>query len=184
MPASSAAPGSVSRVVPAGPGCAPYWPWVQLLTALGRADALAVDHRGSPDLIRFRFFEAVAAALRGVAPVLLVLDDLPRSPTATGRSPPHHHRGQWPHTRVLQRRAAGRHRQKRIGLVLQDQNLYPVQPVARRHPRRPGSGCALLAARGAHALTAVIGQPLSGDTRTASETVTSSRQATPRRCST
>ena len=57
-------------------GAPPYWPWVQLLTALGRADALAVDNRGSPDLIRFRFFEDVAAALRGVAPVVLVLDDL------------------------------------------------------------------------------------------------------------
>jgi len=53
----------------------PYWPWAQLLTALGRADALDVPV-GDPELARFRLYEAVGAAVAAAAPVLLVLDDL------------------------------------------------------------------------------------------------------------
>jgi len=39
----------------------PYWPWAQLLTALGRADALAAPP-GDPELARFRLHGAVGAA--------------------------------------------------------------------------------------------------------------------------
>jgi hypothetical protein len=57
-------------------GAPPYWPWAQLLSRLGRRDALETDDAGAPDLARFALFEAVAAALGEAAPVLLVLDDL------------------------------------------------------------------------------------------------------------
>jgi predicted ATPase len=57
-------------------GAPPYWPWAQLLSRLGRRDALETDDAGAPDLACFALFEAVAAALGEAAPVLLVLDDL------------------------------------------------------------------------------------------------------------
>ena len=57
-------------------GAPPFWPWVQLLSRLGRADVLAVPDRVEPDLARFLLFESVGDALRAAAPVLLVLDDL------------------------------------------------------------------------------------------------------------
>lgn len=57
-------------------GAPPYWPWAQLLSRLGRADALAEPPAADPELARFLLFESVAAALRAAAPVLLVLDDL------------------------------------------------------------------------------------------------------------
>ena len=57
-------------------GAPPYWPWTQLLSRLGRQDALVTDEAGSPDLARFALFETVAAAVGAAAPVLLVLDDL------------------------------------------------------------------------------------------------------------
>jgi len=56
-------------------GTAPYWPWAQLLAALGRRDAL-VAPPGDPALARFRLHEAVGAAVAAAAPILLVLDDL------------------------------------------------------------------------------------------------------------
>ncbi|MFC5948303.1 ATP-binding protein, partial [Pseudonocardia lutea] len=56
-------------------GTPPYWPWAQLLRRLGRAEALAVPE-GDAELARFLLFDAVGAALRAAAPVLLVLDDL------------------------------------------------------------------------------------------------------------
>ncbi|MEU7814606.1 AAA family ATPase, partial [Pseudonocardia sp. NPDC049154] len=56
-------------------GAPPYWPWAQLLGRLGRAEALAVPG-GDAELARFLMFDAVGAALRAAAPVLLVLDDL------------------------------------------------------------------------------------------------------------
>ncbi|MCE0766549.1 AAA family ATPase, partial [Pseudonocardia kujensis] len=56
-------------------GTPPYWPWAQLLDRLGRAGALTVAD-GDAELARFLLFDAVAAALRAAAPVLLVLDDL------------------------------------------------------------------------------------------------------------
>ncbi|MDT7582028.1 MAG: hypothetical protein QOK35_3292, partial [Pseudonocardiales bacterium] len=57
-------------------GAPPYWPWAQLLARLGCRDVLVARDAGSTDLARFALFEAVGAALRAAAPVLLVLDDL------------------------------------------------------------------------------------------------------------
>ena len=57
-------------------GAPPYWPWAQLLDRLGRRDALGAGAAETTGLARFALFEAVGAALRAAAPVLLVLDDL------------------------------------------------------------------------------------------------------------
>jgi hypothetical protein len=57
-------------------GAPPYWPWAQLLDRLGRPEALAEPQAGDPELARFLLFEAVGRALRELAPVLLVLDDV------------------------------------------------------------------------------------------------------------
>ena len=57
-------------------GAPPYWPWAQLLDRLGRPEALAEPQAGDPELARFLLFEAVGRALREVAPVVLVLDDV------------------------------------------------------------------------------------------------------------
>lgn len=57
-------------------GAPPYWPWAQVLDRLGRSDALTAPDGAAPAAARFQMFDAVAAALRASAPVLIVLDDL------------------------------------------------------------------------------------------------------------
>ncbi len=61
-------------------GAPPFWPWTQALRGLGDAGRQAeVPDFGESDGARFRFFEAVGAALRrGAEPhgLLVVLDDL------------------------------------------------------------------------------------------------------------
>ena len=57
-------------------GTPPYWPFSQLLSRIGRTDALVGPGDNDPELARFLLFDGVAAALREAAPVLLILDDL------------------------------------------------------------------------------------------------------------
>ncbi|ODU03732.1 MAG: hypothetical protein ABS81_13180 [Pseudonocardia sp. SCN 72-86] len=57
-------------------GAPPYWPIAQLLGTLGRADVLDVAPAAEPEFARFLLFDAVAAALREVGPLLAVVDDL------------------------------------------------------------------------------------------------------------
>ena len=51
---------------------------------------------------------------------------------------PRDHRRRRPHPGLLQRHPEGRHRQERVGLVFQDRQLRPVQPVPRRPPDAVG----------------------------------------------
>lgn len=66
-----------------GEGMPPYWPWRQVLRAVGRADApFATGPPGPGSADRFWLFDAVAAELAGAArrsPLLVVLDDLHRA---------------------------------------------------------------------------------------------------------
>ncbi|MFI6482771.1 ATP-binding protein [Nonomuraea sp. NPDC050663] len=59
---------------PESEGAPPYWPWIQILRALGGREGVLAE--AGPDDNRFAMFDRVIGELRRAEPVLVVLDDL------------------------------------------------------------------------------------------------------------